>query len=981
MTSSSLTHQLQSTATGQPVTDWTRRLWIYPAILLVVATPYFFSGVLRGQFVFDDIKLVKDNEKIRELPSIYEIFDITSDRWADEEVRPNYRPMRFLSYAIDYRLSVWYFGEIEPDNPPVLFFHLTNLAIHLINTLLVLALARRIFGNGVAALAVALLFGLHPIQTEAVAYISGRRDVLSTFFFLAGLLIYLGRSRSDDTPRDASWWAVLTVPVLFAAGLLTKEMVVTLPAVMLLIDLVRRPRLGPARVALHLLVWALALGFVGFKVTNPTLVAEPLGGAIGSTLLTAPRYVLHYGTLLLLPWSQSIDYSYDAIPVSTGLFSPWTTLPALAAVATLVVLGFVALWRRQFLAVGLFWFLGTLVPVLQFVPIAERFAERFLYLPGLGVFFLAGSLLANRRRWNPVALNMGTVVVLLVFFGLSWARCTNWTSPYRVWKSAAAARPQCGRAHFGYGNALLAIGGKSVFDAAQAFSRSIEIFEADPEGLEAEPLRKGYLLQARLLRAQALAGLGSVNAEHYARAIEDYRWLLEQKDVEGTAVGESDHYLVIHFQLGQCFLGLGRSAEAIRAFESLLDKTSGSGELDPRHENLVRAAHYHIGLIHGSRGRTRDAAEALARAWALVEKNGTTSERFNLVDEYADALIANKEYLRAEGYLLAVIEEMKDDPDRKDLFYRLAITLDRRGRPKEAIERLEQCLELDSEFGPALMMLASIEENQGNVDRAEELYQRVLQVSPGHVPAERGLQSVQIRRALAEQPTSRKELREQLSLLDGKLDRAQQHIESGELLAAPDLLNAVMEVKPTKENKSRRARALRMLGDIAGKLGKQAEAETYYQSALDADFGEKEALLGLADLALEKRKDRNAAVTFYRQYLDSLEKGESGRPHAYFNLGKILIESRRNDVQFTELLDLFNEAKARGYGREVEGFLGRVHTELGNWQDAFNHLQAYLDYLDSEDASSTLTGKHRQQEKEKSRTLLYSRVLPHLADE
>ena len=116
--------------------DWTRKVWIYPALLLVVAAPYLFSGVLQGKFVFDDLKLVKENEAIRNLPAIHEIFAITSKKWEDEEVRANYRPVRFLSYALDYELSHRFFGEIDPDDPPVLFFHLSNLLLHLVKKIL-----------------------------------------------------------------------------------------------------------------------------------------------------------------------------------------------------------------------------------------------------------------------------------------------------------------------------------------------------------------------------------------------------------------------------------------------------------------------------------------------------------------------------------------------------------------------------------------------------------------------------------------------------------------------------------------------------------------------------------------------------------------------------------------------------------------------------------------------------------------------------
>ena len=968
--------------------DWTRKVWIYPALLLVVAAPYLFSGVLQGKFVFDDLKLVKENEAIRNLPAIHEIFAITSKKWEDEEVRANYRPVRFLSYALDYELSHRFFGEIDPDDPPVLFFHLSNLLLHLVNTLLVLGIGRRLLGNGVAALVLALLFGLHPIQTEAVAFFSGRRDVLSTFFFLAALFVYLGRGNSSpsaspsEARRDVSWAALFSVPVLFALGLLSKEMVVTLPAVLVLIDLLRRPGWTARRLALHVVVWGEAIAFAYFKVSNPTLIAEPIGGDLSSTILTAPRYVLHYLALLLLPLSQTIDYSYDAIPVSTEILAPWTTLPALVVTATLLILGLVALWRRQFLALGILWFVGTLVPVLQFIPIAERFAERFLYLPALGVFLLMAAFFLGRDRSSPGTARTIAVIVLIFCFGKSWARCTDWTTPYRLWRSASEVQPECARAHVGYGNALLQVGGSSVAPAVEEYSRAIEILERDPEGLNVEPLRRGHLLQARLFRAQAHAALAAVDAQNLLRAIEDYQWLLGQTDVEGTAVADSDRYLVIHYQLGQCYLGLGRRVEAYTSFETLLEKAGAGGEIKPIHENLVRASHYHIGVIHAHAERHAQAVESYGKSYAMIEKTGTTEQRFNLVDEFADALIANKELDRAERHLLAVIDEMGDSPDRKDLFYRLAIIADRRGKPLEAIEHLETCLRLDPDFGPAVLLLASIEENLGRLERAEQLYNKVLQLAPGHQEAERGLQNVQIRRALAERPASDSEQREQNSLLDGHLDRGMQNLDAGELFAAQDLFERVASSAAMPENATRRARAIRLLGDIARRFGKESDSEALYMAALDVTAAEHEAIFGLAELA-RKKKDWTASENYYRQYLANFEApdasdAESVRADAYFWLAEILSRPNRNDVAPEDRRQLYEKARKAGYeNRVVERKLGGVYADLGDWKKASKILQSYLVYLDSEDASS-LSESHRLSEKAKTRETLYERVLPNM---
>ena len=400
----------------------TALLQAWPPLLVIAASLAPYLGILDAPFVFDDIKLVKENQFLRlglkDAGKVFEALDVTARRWDDEELRPNYRPLRFLSYLVDYQLTRWWFKGSPPENPPEFFFHLSNLLLHSLNSLLLFFLARRLFGalfaqdasgggkgegrSAFAALSTALFFALHPLQTEAVTYVSGRRDVLSTFFFLLALWVYL-RARPD---RPSALDIVL-VPALFAAGFFSKEMAITLPAALLLVDWVRGVAWSGRRAALHALTWLVAALLVAITLFNPRLIAKPDGSGAGSLVLaafTAARYVSRYLGLLLCPVSQSVDYSFDAVSESTSLCAPWTTLPSVLFVVLLISLAAGSLLRRRgspprsVLALGILWFVGTLVPVLQFVPIAEHFAERFSYLPSIGVFFVLALFL--ERAWR-----------------------------------------------------------------------------------------------------------------------------------------------------------------------------------------------------------------------------------------------------------------------------------------------------------------------------------------------------------------------------------------------------------------------------------------------------------------------------------------------------------------------------------------------------------------------------------------------------
>ncbi|MCZ6691151.1 MAG: hypothetical protein O7H41_16305, partial [Planctomycetota bacterium] len=155
-----------------------------------------YANSLANDYIFDDIKVIQENESIRSFSAaagiFRNVFGYTPLEVKGNRIDPSYRPIRFLSYATDYAITRVLFGEFEPNRPPPLIFHLTNILLHAACAGLVFFLARKILpADGPGPALVALLFAAHPLQTEAVTYLSGRRDVLFTFFYLLGALTYL----------------------------------------------------------------------------------------------------------------------------------------------------------------------------------------------------------------------------------------------------------------------------------------------------------------------------------------------------------------------------------------------------------------------------------------------------------------------------------------------------------------------------------------------------------------------------------------------------------------------------------------------------------------------------------------------------------------------------------------------------------------------------------------------------------------------
>jgi len=472
-----------------------RLLHALPFPLLFFLTVFVYLNAIKGDFVFDDVKLVRDNPWIRSWSDTFAAFDIFSDRWEKDEVRANYRPVRFLSYAVDWHVTRALWPGEEKLRPTI--FHLHNILLHALNSLLLFLLLRRLLNTGTAFTAfLTLLWTLHPVQTESVTYISGRRDVLFTAFFLGAVLVHLSERER--------WWKTCLVAALYGAALLTKEMAVTLPAVLLSADLFRRRRFTGRRIAGHVVLWLLFAAYAAFKlgIKNPGGGAPPWGGSFFTALLTEGRAVFLYLRLVFFPVSLSVDWSYAAIRPSSGFLDPWITLPALLL---LLALGVFVLRRflrkRDAFSFGILLFFITLSPVMQLVPHPERFAERYLYLPLLGLIVAAFPLLRALAR-SPTARVLGLILILF-YCGRTVRRNKDWKNDFTLWKSAVSVNPACARAHFALG---LALNDRSAWsEAAENLDLVFRIL-ADKKPLT--PLEKGQLLQAHIFRAQAFSRLG-----------------------------------------------------------------------------------------------------------------------------------------------------------------------------------------------------------------------------------------------------------------------------------------------------------------------------------------------------------------------------------------------------------------------------------------------------------------------------------------
>jgi len=415
------------------------RRWL-AAIVLLGAVAGAFGNALQNDFVYDDRLLIVDNWAVQAPLGSLRALGF-------------YRPLRTLSYRLDYAI-----GGLDPR-----VFHLSNLVYHAITVLLVHGVLEGVGASPAAAFGGALLFAVHPLQADAVTYVSGRRDVLCGLFFAAGFLAYL-RYRERKTRT-----ALAVTLTSYVLALLAKEMAITLPLVCLAYERFARRRAGAPRGTVRGggTPWLLAIGaFVGVAVgwvVYGTFVQRVLavtgwhGGSVTANLATVLRVWVRYLTLAVWPAQLSADYSEHAFRVSATLLDPY----ALAAGAVLVALAVLATWRwrRGGLAgFGAAWWALTLLPVSHLVPYRELMAEHYLYIPMIGAACVVAGAMDAVSRHPPLAvvpaprLALAAVVLLALAASVrTVVRNRDWRDSLTLWSATVATVPTCARARFNLG--------------------------------------------------------------------------------------------------------------------------------------------------------------------------------------------------------------------------------------------------------------------------------------------------------------------------------------------------------------------------------------------------------------------------------------------------------------------------------------------------------------------------------------------------
>jgi Flp pilus assembly protein TadD len=615
----------------------------------VLTTWVAYWGTLSSDFVsYDDGLYVYENAVVREGLSL------ESARWAlTTTAAANWHPVTWLSHMLDVQL----FGLDAGRH------HGVNLLLHTVNSVLLLLLLRRMTGALWRSALVAFLFALHPLHVESVAWVSERKDLLSTLFWFLTLAAWLGFLRSRRPARYAL--AIL----LYALGLMTKPMLVTLPFTLLLLDFwpLGRTALPPgkARVPLRaLLVEKLPFFVLSAASSAVTFWAQRAGGAVqsiqefsalGRVANASWAYVSYLGKTV---WPHSLSVFY---PLPDGGHPGWAVAAAVAVLIACTLVALKTLSRFPYLAFGWFWYLGTLIPVIGLVQVGDQaMADRYTYVPLIGIFVAVAwglGALAGEPRVLRNAVAATCVVALAVFLVLTRWQTAAWRNSQALFEHALSVTRGNHLAHKSLG-AILAQEGR-----AQEAIAHLE---------EAVHIRPAYA-SAHLSLGVVLAGEGRLD-----EAIEHYETALRLEPRLGTAA----------YNLGLVLMNLGRPEEAAGRFRQAIRT----------HPELAEA-HNSLGVALVMLGLLPEAAEEFRKAFLLKPSHGAA-------DNLGMALARLNRWEEAEE---AFRKAVALSPGSADSRNHLGSVLAANGEVPEALEQFREALRLNPNSTEAQQNLRRLE--------------------------------------------------------------------------------------------------------------------------------------------------------------------------------------------------------------------------------------------------------------------------------
>jgi tetratricopeptide (TPR) repeat protein len=696
--------------------DQARKIQVKPILVIgvvlgVVTFAVYWRGLENGFIQFyDDVQYVTGN------PHVQSGLTPENIAWAFTTAHSaNWHPLTWLSHMLDCQL----FGMNAWGH------HLTNILFHIANAILLFLVLHRMTTALWQSAFVAAVFALHPLHVESVAWVAERKDVLSTFFWILTMWAYLRYSEQGKKKR------YLLVALTLGLGLMAKPMLVTMPFVLLLLDYwplgraqsipvsgsIKRPANKPTNslrgIRILLSLVKEKLPFLALVVLSSviTFIAQKSAGAVQTveelplSVRIANALVAYTGYLekMVCPSGLAAFYPHP------GFSLPMWKAAASGAVILIVSYLVIREMRgRPYLAVGWFWYIGTLVPVIGIVQVgSQAMADRYTYIPLIGIFIMiAWGVPELLSRWKPrrIALAAAIGVVLVVLSYLTWTQVGYWRDGITLFGRAIEVVPENWLA---YSNLGAALGQQGKTEEALTYQS------------EAIRIKPGYA-EAHYNMAITLTSLG-----RKSEAINQYAETLRLKP----------DYVNARNNLGLLLAEAGRKEEAIAQYREALrvkpDYAEAMNNLGNALNSLERTEEAKAQFLQALRIRP-DLWSANFNLAGLLAKQGKTAEA---ISHYTEALRIKPEHADAHnnlGQILAqqgktaearqqFMEALRINPDHPDAHYNLGKIYRDEGNTVEAINHYTEALRVRANFPDAQKDLATLLSG-GSVARDAKAY-------------------------------------------------------------------------------------------------------------------------------------------------------------------------------------------------------------------------------------------------------------------
>ncbi len=742
-------------------TDWLRVIGTFVALAVAVFGVY--ARAIDAPFIFDDVPGIVRN------PSIERLWPLIGDAehpgpFAPPALAPTARrPLSNLTFALSYRV-----GDLHPAG-----YRIVSLLLHVLSAALLAAIVRRTLrlpyfaareGERPApdvwrraawplSVAVAFLWALHPLASEAVTYVTQRTELLVALFYLLTLWAALRYWTAASARARGVWLAVALVACL--AGAASKEVIVSAPLVLLLFEatfLVGSPRVALRRswplYATLTLAWAL-LAFLSYSGVGG--LSDPRHRVpLYVWWMTQAKVALLYARLAVWPWPLSIHYAPAFLRTFDAAW-PWLAAAALAAAATIVLVRRRPAARFVVLAAVLILAPTFVVPLPKMVA-----AERRMYLPLAGLVALAVvggfRLLASRRRPPSAAVSvLAATVVIAAASAVTVHRLAAYESSEAIWRDAVRHQPDDPMAHYNFGVALVERG------------RPQEARAQFEETLRLDPAHTG---------AHDNLGMVLEDAGRPQEAIEQFEEALRIDPGDATAhnnlgavltsVGRPQDAIAhlhealrlapdepkakVHRNLGNALLATGRTAEAVAQLREAVRLAPDDAD-----------AHYGLGTALIAAGQAETAVQSFEQALSLDPGDAEaenalggallrTDHPQQAIDAYRRALELKPDYAEAHNNLgVALLHLGRTDdaieqfaatlrvqPDHANAQFNLGNALLQSGRPRDAVEHLEAAVRLDPEDAQARLRCAIAYARSGEPHKASAMAEDALARARAH---------------------------------------------------------------------------------------------------------------------------------------------------------------------------------------------------------------------------------------------------------